>query len=134
MKQILSLVLAASFATSGFANYASLLPQYPVVKDCYADKYQLSLVPAEQKRVALQLLATNVPTAEQKVSSGKSVRLFGPEGVISGLNKTQTALGHAALVGMLANSTKQQAQARQNSVRLLAQNSQLADELATHLK
>ena len=133
MIRFTSFVLTLSMATSGLANYAQLLHHYPTVKECFADKHELSLVPAEQQRVALQVLSNNAQPSTENIPN-RDAKLFGPTGEIAAMGKTQTAFGHAVMASMLANNDTQQTQSRQNVVRLIAQNSQLADELATHLK
>jgi hypothetical protein len=138
MSFLLSLVFAgAPVQAATQSPYALLTAHYPQPKECYADKHKLSLVPQEGRRVALGLLATNDTNNRPsllKNSPHAETKLFGDDGVIASIDKTQTSVGHAAFVSMLAHPNKQQLQSRQNMVRIFAQNSQLADELTTQIK
>jgi len=138
IKTSLNIFLVTSFATAPVAAasdswYQNILAHYPQVEAPYGDQYQLTLVPAEQRRVALSLFATDhTPQTSHvllKNNPGASLGLFGETGLVKAIDRTKTAVGHAALAGMLVSASKQEVSQRQAAVRILAQNSQLADEL-----
>jgi hypothetical protein len=147
IKRLLSALLIISFASPNLTAdapkapvsswYADLLAYYPEQKKPYADPHNLSLVPAEQHHVALQLFAADhAPSTAHlllKNSPNKELKLYGDQGILK-TDRTQTAVGHAVYVGMLASASKHELPARQSIVRFLAQNSQLRDELHNHLK
>jgi hypothetical protein len=144
LQKTLIALLLTSFTTAPVVAaeqtswYKGLAPYYPQQESVYGDKYELTLLPHEKKRVAVEMLATDHAPETQHVllknNPGKSLGLFGDNGLLQTIDRTQTAVGHAVLAGMLASASKQEITQRQSAVRLLAQNSQLADELHAALK